>query len=40
MIERPERTKLARQWLIKAAEDLVAARHLLGLADEECPTRR
>jgi HEPN domain-containing protein len=37
MIEQPERTKLARQWLVKAAEDLVAARHLLGLADEECP---
>jgi phage anti-repressor protein len=28
MIERAERTKLARQWLAKAEEDLVAARHL------------
>jgi HEPN domain-containing protein len=37
MIERPERTKLARQWLAKAEEDLIAARHLLTLADEECP---
>lgn len=37
MRARPERTKLVRQWLAKAAEDLVAARHLLGLDDEECP---
>ncbi len=33
MIERPERTKLARQWLAKAEEDLIAARHLLTLAE-------
>jgi HEPN domain-containing protein len=37
MIEWPERTKLARQWLAKAEEDLVAAHHLLKLADDECP---
>jgi HEPN domain-containing protein len=37
MIEGPERTKLARQWFAKAEEDLVAARHLVKLADEECP---
>ena len=37
MIERPERTQLARQWLAKAEEDLVAARHLLKLTDAECP---
>ena len=32
-----ERLTLARRWHAKGEEDLVAARHLLTLADAECP---